>query len=252
MRDQILKSALAVFGLLATTVAQTAAPGQPTVIPVGTKIVLSLQQAVSTRNARDGDPIYAETVFPVIAGNRVAMAAGTPVEGVVFKVKHAGKLRGHAQIGIRFTSMIRNDGTVVSLSGQISNTPGGERLSVDQAQSSIVGDLQTRAHVDEDLHQVSRGAFHGMFLGLLFGGTVTAMRVGVGLGMAGGLAFAILGCPTDMRLRPGTQIQITLQSPVQLAPSPTSNRQAPAAPAATPSERAATLILTEDEHGRQP
>jgi len=244
--------AFAAISLLYTAAAQTASVGDPAFIPAGKKIVLSLKQAISTRNAKDGDPIYAETVFPVIAGDRVAVPSGTPMQGVVFRVKHAGKFKGHPQIGIRFTAMIREDGSVVALDGQLNNAPGGERLSVDQTQSSIVGDRQTRAQVDGEAHAVTTGAFRGTFFGLLFGGTVAAMRVGAGLGMAGGLAFAILGRPTDMRLRPGTQIQITLQSPLQLNGETSIRQETAKRPATTVSEVPNVLIVTDDETRRQP
>src|SRR5690348_18099747 len=37
------------------------------VIPAGTKVPLTLKQAISTKNAREGDPVYAETAFPFVA-----------------------------------------------------------------------------------------------------------------------------------------------------------------------------------------
>lgn len=48
-------------------------------IPSGTKIPLSLKQAISTKNARQGDPVYAETAFPVAIGGRMMIPAGTYV-----------------------------------------------------------------------------------------------------------------------------------------------------------------------------
>ena len=48
----------------------SAAPANPQdpnaiVIPAGSKIPLTLKQAISTKNAREGDAVYAETAFPV-------------------------------------------------------------------------------------------------------------------------------------------------------------------------------------------
>jgi hypothetical protein len=41
--------------------------GKPTLtIPAGTRVPLSLKQAISTKNAKDGDPVYAETAFPFV------------------------------------------------------------------------------------------------------------------------------------------------------------------------------------------
>ena len=41
-------------------------------IPAGTRIPLGLKQAISTKNAREGDPVYAETTFPFVMNERVA------------------------------------------------------------------------------------------------------------------------------------------------------------------------------------
>ena len=35
-------------------------------IPAGTKIPLVLKQAISTKNAREGDAVYAATAFPYV------------------------------------------------------------------------------------------------------------------------------------------------------------------------------------------
>lgn len=251
MRTRILNSLFAAWSLLTIAAAQSAAPAEPAFIPAGTKIILSLKQAISTRNARDGDPVYAETIFPVIAGDRVAVPARTLVQGIVVKARRAGRMRGRPAIGLRFTSMIRDDGTVVPLAGQLSNTPGGERLSVDQAQSSIVGDRQTRAQVDGEIHAVTTGAFRGTFFGLLFGGTVTAMRAGAGVGMAAGLVWAIAGRQENMRLRQGTQIQITLQSAMPLTLA-SGQQVPPSSPTTSPSEIPTALIAIDDENRSQP
>ncbi len=47
------------------------------VIPAGAKIPLSLAQAISTKNAREGDPVYASTVFPFVLNEHVLVPAGT-------------------------------------------------------------------------------------------------------------------------------------------------------------------------------
>src|SRR5579862_5881642 len=50
-----------------------APPANPNTItiPAGTKIPLSLKQAISTKNAREGDAVYAETAFPFVMNDRV-------------------------------------------------------------------------------------------------------------------------------------------------------------------------------------
>src|SRR5271163_1595046 len=34
-------------------------------VPAGTKIPLTLKQGISSKNARPGDPVYAQTAFPI-------------------------------------------------------------------------------------------------------------------------------------------------------------------------------------------
>src|ERR1700733_6987737 len=60
----------------------TAAASDPNVItiPAGTKIPLSLAQAISTKNAREGDAVYATTAFPFVMDNHVVVPAGSYVQ----------------------------------------------------------------------------------------------------------------------------------------------------------------------------
>ncbi|MGC1978265.1 MAG: hypothetical protein WA671_16215, partial [Candidatus Sulfotelmatobacter sp.] len=62
-------------------------------IPAGTKIPLLLKQAISTKNAREGDPVYAETAFPFVENERVIVPAGTYIQGKISHVERAG--HGH-------------------------------------------------------------------------------------------------------------------------------------------------------------
>ena len=45
-------------------------------VPTGTHIPLVLHNAISTRSAKIGDPIYLETLFPVMVNGKVAIPAG--------------------------------------------------------------------------------------------------------------------------------------------------------------------------------
>ncbi len=60
--------------------ASTADASQLT-IPSGTKVPLALKQSLSTKNAREGDAVYAVTTFPVVINDRIVIPAGTYVQG---------------------------------------------------------------------------------------------------------------------------------------------------------------------------
>src|SRR5438552_1573688 len=63
-----------------------------TIVPEGTRIPLQLRQPVSTKSAEPGDPIYAQTSFPIVVSGTMAIPAGTWVQGVVDRVKRAGRI----------------------------------------------------------------------------------------------------------------------------------------------------------------
>ena len=92
----------------ATTNSAPAPAPDPNVvtIPAGTRIPLSLKQAISTKNAREGDAVYAETVFPYVVDNHVIVPAGSYVQGKIAHVERAGHGKGRAEILMHFTSII--------------------------------------------------------------------------------------------------------------------------------------------------
>src|ERR1035437_9517364 len=88
-------------------------------IPVGTRVPLSLKQAISTKTAKDGDPVYAETAFPFVVNERVVIPAGTYIQGKVERVRRGGHVKGRAELLIHFTSMIYPSGYTVMLGGSV-------------------------------------------------------------------------------------------------------------------------------------
>src|SRR5271156_2720953 len=93
-------------------------------IPAGTKIPLSLAQAISTKNAREGDAVYATTAFPFVMDNHVVVPAGSYVQGTIANVERAGHGHGRAEILMHFTSIIFPSGYTVMLPASVENTPG--------------------------------------------------------------------------------------------------------------------------------
>ena len=64
--------------------APAAAPTIATVeIPAGTKVALRLKQAISTKTAREGDAVYAETTFPITIDDRILIPVATYVQGKI-------------------------------------------------------------------------------------------------------------------------------------------------------------------------
>ena len=95
-------------------------------VPSGTKIPLTLKQGVTTKSARPGDPVYAQTAFPITQNNQIVIPAGTFVQGEVRRVVRPGRVKGRAELQMSFTSMIFPNGYTVMLPGAVQNTPGSQ------------------------------------------------------------------------------------------------------------------------------
>ena len=109
--------------------AATAAPAELT-IPAGTKVPVALKHAVSSKGTHEGDGVYAETTFPVVANGRVLIPAGTFVQGRISHIQRGGRIKGRAEVLMHFTTLIYPSGYTVLLPGAVENAPGVDKTSV--------------------------------------------------------------------------------------------------------------------------
>lgn len=188
----------------------TATPNELT-IPAGTKVPLALKHAISTKSAKEGDPVYAETTFPVVLNNRVLIPAGTYVQGKINSVKRAGRVKGRAEVLMHFTTLIYPSGYTVLLPGSVENAPGVDKTSVKDQEGTIQGDSQTGEKVGTVAGSAGTGAVIG---GLSHGGKGAAIGAGVG-GAVGG-AIALLSRGNDVKLDAGATVEMVIQRPVPL------------------------------------
>ena len=184
------------------------------VIPAGTKVPLTLKQAISTKNAREGDPVYAETAFPFVANDRMLIPAGTYIQGKISRVDRAKRgLKGGAGLLIHFTSMIYPSGYTVMLPGSVQNTPGAEDKKVKDSEGTIKADNQAGKRVEDAAKGGAVGGTVGSIGGLAAGG-LNGARYGGLAGLAGGVAWALLKHGPDVKLEVGTSLEMEIQRDV--------------------------------------
>jgi len=184
------------------------------VIPAGTKVPVALKHAVSTKGAREGDSVYAETTFPVVQNDRVLIPAGTYVQGRISNVKRAGRIKGRAEVLIHFTTLIYPSGYTVILPGSIENVPGADKTSMRDQEGTIRQDSQT----GEKIGTAAGTAATGTLVGAVAGGGKGAL-IGAGVGGAVGTAIALLTRGNDVKLDAGTTLEMIIQRPVPLDPN---------------------------------
>src|SRR5437016_8178808 len=169
--------ALILLGSLA--MAQEKAPSKPAlvagshpsttdlVIPAGTKVPIALKNTISTKSNHEGDPIYAQSTFPVVINEKIVIPAGTYVQGKIISVKPAGRIKGRAEVLIHFTTLIYPSGYTVMLPGAVENVPGAEKTSIKDKEGTIRQDSDAGRKVGTVASTGATGAVVG---GLSHGG----------------------------------------------------------------------------------
>jgi hypothetical protein len=180
-------------------------------IPAGTKVPVALKHAVSSKGTREGDGVYAETTFPVVANGRVLIPAGTYVQGRISHIQRGGRIKGRAEVLMHFTTLIYPSGYTVLLPGAVENAPGADKSSVKDDEGTIRADSQK----GEKIGTVASSAGTGAVVGGLSNGGKGAL-IGAGVGGAVGTAIALLTRGNDVRLDAGTTLEIVIQRDVPL------------------------------------
>jgi len=195
--------------------ASAAAPSDrnATVIPAGTKLPLVLKQAISTKNAKEGDAVYAETSFPFVVNDRVLVPAGTYVQGKIMHSERAGRSSKRAEILIHFTSMIYATGYTVMLPASVENTPGNDSNGVKDKEGTIQADKDTGKRVEDAAKGAAVGGTIGGIGGAAAGG-YNGARYGGLAGLAGGVAWALLKHGPEVKLDVGTSLEMEIQRPI--------------------------------------
>lgn len=197
--------------IVSVTSANPSNPNQ-VVIPAGTQIPLVLKQAISTKNAREGDPVYAETTFPFVLNDRILVPAGTYVQGRISHVQRAGRMKGRAEILMHFTTLIYPSGYTVILPGSIQNMPGADKTSMKDEEGTVREDSQTGEKLGAAAKDASIGGTAGVMGGLA--GGAKGAEIGGASGAAVGALVGLLSRGADVKLEPGTTIQMVIQRDV--------------------------------------
>jgi type IV secretion system protein VirB10 len=210
----------------------------PWIVPAGTKIPIQLRQAVSTKNAQPGDPIYAQTTFPIVVNGAVAIPAGTYVQGIVDNAKRAGRIRGSAELQFHITNLIYPNGYTLDLAAAIQQVPGNE-----VARMKEPGTVQRDPEKGADIKRIGEAAATGGQIGSMAGATSGSIRgIGIGglSGIAAGTLIALLARGSDVRFEIGSGVEVYLnhaiavESDKVLRAGPTSASSAPAPVISTP------------------
>jgi hypothetical protein len=181
------------------------------VVPSGTRLPLILHNAVTTRNAKPGDPVYLETLFPIVIDNRILIPAGSYVQGEIQEAKRPGKVKGTGEIRMRLNSMILPNGYVVDFNAIPTNAGTGGNEATD-SEGKIHGDTDKGT----DVGTIAKTTGIGAGVGGIATQSAKGAGIGAGVGAAAGLAAVLLTRGPELELPRGTTVDVVLDRTVYL------------------------------------
>jgi type IV secretion system protein VirB10 len=186
-------------------------PGADYNVPSGTKIPLTLTQGITSKTAKEGDPVYAQTSFPVTQNNHILIPAGTYVQGVVRRVVRPGRVKGRAELQMSFTSMIFPNGYTVLIPASVDSVPGSQTMSTKGSEGTIQGDSSK----GKDAATIAKTTAAGAGIGAISGSGKGA-GIGAGAGGALGLATVLLTRGPEIQLDTGSSVEMVLERELNL------------------------------------
>jgi type IV secretion system protein VirB10 len=213
--------------LLAAAMAQPVAesPGSKAEVPdsktfqvdAGTKIPLSLINSISTKQAAEGDRVYLESAFPIVIDGRIVIPAGSYVAGTVTSVKRAGRVKGRAELFIRFDSLTLPNGVTRDFRARIGALDGRAGEELDRTEGKIKGE----GNKGGDARTVGEAAGAGATVGVIAGSAARHAGMGAGIGAAAGaaagLAGVLLSRGPDAVLARGSTVEMVLDRVLQFS-----------------------------------
>jgi type IV secretion system protein VirB10 len=204
---KVLMALVLMGGMIGLTAQQ--AESQPVertyVVETGTRILLNLLNSVSTKTAAEGDRVYLATGFPVLLGGRVVVPPGSYVAGTVTSVKRAGKMKGRAELYVRFDSLTLPNGVTRDFRSRPGSLDGSNKGELDRTEGKIKGDSDKIG----DTSKVGTGAGWGAMVGGISSGAKGA-GIGAAAGAAAGLIGVMMSRGPDAMLERGTTLEMVL------------------------------------------
>ena len=164
-------------------------------IPAGTKLLVSLDDAVGSATSRVDDRVRAHVKRAVVVDGITAIAEGSDVFGAVTAAAGSARVRGRARIAIRFDTLTPRGGpeTYIIRTATITRTAPRTKK--------------------KDFLKIALPAAGGAVLGGALGGKKGAL-IGGAAGGGAGTALAVSSRGPEVRVNGGTALSIRLRDPL--------------------------------------
>jgi len=206
-------------------------------VATGTRVPLSLINSVSTKHSVPGDRLYLQTVFPILANNRIVIPPGSYVAGTVTEVKRPGRVKGRGELWVRFDSLTLPNGVTRDFRARVGGVDGLSDEELDKAE----GKVKAEGNIGGDARTIGEAAAAGASVGVIAGAASGHYGLGTAIGGAAGAAAGMIGVllsrGPDAVLAKGSTIEMVLDRPVDFNEAELNfgNYQPPPPPSEAPS-----------------
>jgi hypothetical protein len=171
-------------------------------VPDGTELVATLDDRLTTREARAEDPFTLTVVSP-------GQFQGARIDGRLLSVDRAGRVAGRADLTFDFDRIRFRNGRTSDFDGSIESvrTPDGDTLRVE---NTNVGDDESQT--SKTATRTGIGAAIGAVIGAVTGGGKGA-AIGAAIGGAAGAGSVIVQGRDDLNLEAGSEFRIRAFGP---------------------------------------
>jgi hypothetical protein len=185
------------------------------VVPSGTHIPLVLHNGISTRTAKPGDPVYFETLFPILVDGRIAIPAGSFISGEITEAKRPGRVKGRGEMMMKLTTIILPNSYVVDLNAAPTSASSGGGETVN-SEGKIVGASGKASDAGTVIRTTAAGTAIGAGVGAASGNIARGAGIGAGVGALTGLGAVLLTRGPEAELPRGSTLEAVIDRPIYL------------------------------------
>lgn len=189
---------------------RTSSEAQANEIAAGTQIKATLDQALSSKTAKEGDTFTATVAEPVrSADNHIVIPVGSKIHGVVANVEEGELLpavRGRGTLNLKFQEVRTPMGETAAITATLVSMHDTQGERPERAGTTEEGEVEARTEGKDVARDIGIGAAAGTVAGLIFGSTLKGLLIGAAAG--GGYVLATRGRDVELPENTGVVLQL--------------------------------------------
>jgi hypothetical protein len=165
-------------------------------VPSGTRMVIRLEEGISSKSSKVGDQFTATVISPRTYSRAV-------VKGHVSHLEKSGRLQGKTELGLEFDRIQLPNERSASLHAELLEVRQSDKVKVVDEE----GNVHSGSRGSQAIKRSAIGAAIGGVLGGLIGGR-KGVAIGLIVGAGTGAGSLVVDGSKELKLEPGTEMVI--------------------------------------------